>query len=589
MDILNKIDNITESFRESCEKSLCECCEVYLESVKHSPECIKSLECLKALLGDRLFAYALACDDLTQIKERIGFRQMIIASHLVKFLDSLQNKQAQVIDELILIAHVNCARSFIIGTILPDTQTPAEQLICQIAREIFPQRLLPRKNKSEKYAQVKIDDIWYSLDDIMQESEQYTKLLLLLTQDSFKLRNVFPNMKSEAEYRELAKAAKVKGMPVKDIFNDLSVFHVMRCYFSQIPYNLISNVTYNFTNNINQDALNFIHSALQEFRSFISLVADNKIKVTNIHGLNIYINGIKTIDTIQIRPIAESDKQCLSADMVTSCGGSSVLAVYEQEEEFSLDLILKKSDNANIALLLDQHIKFMKLAVAITLAYSDYIISRPNFNFSKYNFIAIQDIFLFSKYPLFASISVKYGTNKCGSVAINNEVISQASIYLNQLNSLSDNVIYSLIIPMHRLLSTKQDILFGGIDSIIDAVIVWESLLGSKEEELATAIHLMGIEEKGEVKRLYKIRCQIVHGNQTIGILKLGKRESLSNLKYESLLAMSDDFKKIIKIALDLFKYVIGDVELNQMSSPENRAKYILGKMPFGYITKGES
>ncbi len=583
---MNQVNDIIKNFKDLCEKALCEHNFQNLESMKSDPSFMKDIKYLRNLLGDRLLAYALACDDLTKIENQIGLPQIVITSMLAKILENMVQKT--LLNKIILIKCTNCTRDLIMSTIFPDVQTPAERLICQIAKNMFSQKLLPRENKYEKYAKIMLNDIWYTLDDIIKQSEQYDDLLLLLTQDSFKLRNIFPDMKKETEYQELAKTAKEKGIPVKDIFNDLSVFYATRCSFSEIPYNIISNAIYNFTNNISKDLHEFIQSVLQEFRSFISLAAEKKIKVKHIYGLNIYINAVNTIDNIQIRPITDSDKQFLPIDFVTKCSDGSALAVYEQEEEYSLDLLLSKSDkyNINITKQLDRQIQFMKIAAAITLAYSDYISAHSDFSFSeyKYNFIALQEVFAFTLFP-FTSNS-ENSVKECRKVTINDDVISQAGIYLKQLNSLSEDVVYSLLMAMYRLLSapTKLDVMFG--DAIVDAIIVWESLLGSERnitDNLATVIHLIGIADKTEIKRLYSIRSKIVHGTSKMGKINLNKSK-LSTFTQENALSIYSDFQKIIKIAVDLFKYVIFDDELKQMNNSEKRAKHILDKLPFGCI-----
>jgi hypothetical protein len=420
---------------------------------------------------------------------------------------------------------------------------------------------------------------YVSLFDVVQQCRQYDDFLILLT-DGFELHRIFPNMKSKAEYLQLA-----QSVPIKEVFKDLNIppgiIDANIYNFSQIPYTIISNATYNYTNNTNEDLHSFLQSVCQEFRSFISsitLFADNILKLKHIYGLNIYIDGIKTIDNITIRPITDSDKQFLdlTSNPVFAAPCSS-LAIFENEEKFPLDALISKSGKVNRNIVqFDRTILFAKIAVAITLAYSDL----------HSDFTPVQEVFAFTRHP-FCSSNQKQSVKDCRRITINDDVISRASKYLKQLNSLSEDVINSLIIAMKRLLSAKVHTI-DAIDAFIDAAIVWESLLGSKEEEFATAIHLMGIAKKEDVKRLYKLRSQIVHGNPKIGSINLAKRNSISNLTPDSISSMLDDLQKTIKIAMEVFKYVITDEELKQESSSEERVKCVLQKLPFGCISSAQ-
>lgn len=471
----------------------------------------------------------------------------------------------------------------------------AEQLICQIAKDVFPRIII--ENPTNVLAGPFMMGTY--------SNKQYDELLYLLTQDtSIEIRNLFTILPSIEECQKIADQAKQEGKFFKDAIRNINVFFrnihgfEYAIDFANIIYGIISNAEYDFTDNINTDLNVYINSVLQEFREFVSLLSENKIKTKVFYGLeNIKIDGIKQIKNIRIRPMIASDKIVITHDYLSKYDSgstlpkSSISAIYEEVIITQIDSVisiprkfnepdthLEKNKNRIIKEFNDRESDFVKINTAFVLAYADSI--YPDFIKSEFLKTEIRPN-TFQR--AFAVIKPSFGVN--GGISqfikqnngevypkleITDQVLSGAIRYLKQLDTLSKDVASSLEISMTRLISAIANVSNSKfIDSILDGVIVWENLLGSKEvknllDNLATAISIIDIENADEVKRLYKLRCDVAHGNKRM------------KLTHDNKISIYTDSQKILKISIDLLKYVINNNKLNKMSNSDKRIKDIL-------------
>ncbi|MDR2869154.1 MAG: hypothetical protein LBV04_01765, partial [Deferribacteraceae bacterium] len=119
--MMKQLNAIIENFQRGSTEALNNLHTINYNSIRHY------CSYLELILGDRLLAYALACDDITQMKEHMDSRQASCVQSLVKFFRELESLP-HYCKEIILIKCVSFTHDLLANVKFCDTETQTEHL-----------------------------------------------------------------------------------------------------------------------------------------------------------------------------------------------------------------------------------------------------------------------------------------------------------------------------------------------------------------------------------------------------------------------------------------------------------------------------